>query len=193
MLVYILVVLVGYLLGSLPTALLVSRKLAGKDIRELGDGNMGARNTTHVLGWKAGILVAAVDFSKGAIIILLSRKLDLPIFWQLLAGVFSVLGHDYPVFAQFKGGQGMATSLGTMSVLFTEETLIGLLLFGLLYLITRHFDLSAGVGLGSLVFCLWKFRQPLTFIVYSIVLFLTIPIKKYWDFKHRVLTQVHVH
>jgi glycerol-3-phosphate acyltransferase PlsY len=158
--------------------------VTGEDIRQMGDGNMGARNVTHVLGWKAGILVAVIDFSKGALVILITKTQGLPTVVQLAAGICTVLGHDFPVFAHFRGGQGMATSLGTMSVLFTEATMIGLLLFALVYLISLHFDTSAGVGLSSLVFSLWKTQQPQIFIGYAVCLFLMIPVKKIWDASH---------
>ncbi len=184
MILYAGVMLTAYMIGSFPSALIVSLHLVGKDIRELGDGNMGARNTTHVLGWKAGILVAGLDFFKGALVILLSKKAGLPLSLEFLAGILVVLGHDFPVFAHFRGGQGMAASLGTMSILTPRETLIGLILFGLVYLILRHFNVSAAIGLGTLVYLLWKHRQPFILIAYTVGLFLSIPLKKYWDWKH---------
>jgi len=178
--------LIAYLIGSIPTALIVSRQIARVDIRLLGDGNIGARNTQHVLGWRAGFIVAWVDFSKGVGIILLARIMQMNLNWQLLAGGVTVLGHDLPVFADFKGGQGMATSLGTMSMLFLEETLIGLICFGLIYLITRQFDLSAAGGLALVVFLLVRNLKSFSLLTYTLALLLTIPIKKFWDAKHRL-------
>jgi len=178
--------LIAYLIGSIPTALIVSRQIARVDIRLLGDGNIGARNTQHVLGWRAGFIVAWVDFSKGVGIILLARIMQMNLNWQLLAGGVTVLGHDLPVFADFKGGQGMATSLGTMSMLFLEETLIGLICFGLIYLISRQFDLSAAGGLALVVFLLVRNLKSFSLLTYILALLLTIPIKKFWDAKHRL-------
>ena len=178
--------LIAYLIGSIPTALIVSRQIARVDIRLLGDGNIGARNTQHVLGWRAGFIVAWVDFSKGVGIILLARIMQMNLNWQLLAGGVTVLGHDLPVFADFKGGQGMATSLGTMSMLFLEETLIGLICFGLIYLISRQFDLSAAGGLALVVFLLVRNLKSFSLLTYTLALLLTIPIKKFWDAKHRL-------
>ena len=178
--------LIAYLIGSIPTALIVSRQIARVDIRLLGDGNIGARNTQHVLGWRAGFIVAWVDFSKGVGIILLARIMQMNLTWQLLAGGVTVLGHDLPVFADFKGGQGMATSLGTMSMLFLEETLIGLICFGLIYLISRQFDLSAAGGLALVVFLLVRNLKSFSLLTYTLALLLTIPIKKFWDAKHRL-------
>ena len=145
---------------------------------------MGARNIKHVFGWRAGVLVGFVDFFKGALVAYLARSFGFKLSWQLLSGVAVVAGHDFPVFAEFRGGQGMAASLGTMSILFWQEFLIGLLFFTLIFLLTRHFDLSASVGFGLMVLFLVKNLKPLDSIVYSIFLLLVIPIKKIWDSHH---------
>ena len=181
---------IAYLFGSLPTGVLISRKFWNCDIRDLGDGNTGARNVTHVLGWYAGFLVGLVDFAKGALAVIIAKKLRISSVNQLLAGIAAVIGHDFPIFGGFKGGQGMATSLGSMSVIFTIETLTGLAIFGLLYLITRHFDLSASIGLGTLAALVWKSGRPIIFLFYIVVLFISIPIKKLLDFHVRNPKQV---
>ena len=98
--------MVAYLIGSIPTALIVSRIIVRVDLRFLGDGNMGARNTQHVFGWQAGIIVAWVDFLKGLGIILLARILKMDLTWQLIAGSLTVLGHDFPVFADLREVRG---------------------------------------------------------------------------------------
>lgn len=177
--------ILAYLAGSFPTALLVSRALASSDIRLLGDGNLGARNTQHIFGWRAGIGVGIVDFFKGALLVYLAKSLNLNQTWQIFTGVAVVAGHDFPIFAEFRGGQGMAASLGTMSILFWQETLIGLLAFSLIYLLTRHFDISASIGLGLMVLVLVKNSKPADLIAYSLFLLLIIPIKKMWDSHHR--------
>ncbi len=108
---------VAYLLGSVPTALIASHLLAHTDIRLLGDGNMGARNTARTLGWKAGWVVAGIDIGKGAGSIWMAQAFGLNPFWQIMTGACAVLGHDFPVFAGFRGGQGLATTLGVFFVL----------------------------------------------------------------------------
>ena len=182
----LLILLSAYFLGSIPTALIVSRVIAHADIRELGDGNMGARNVTHTLGWKAGIFVGVVDFSKGAIAVLLARYFDLSLAWQLAAGISAVIGHDFPIWAGFRGGQGMAAILGTLFVLMPTETLWGLIGFGTAYLLTRNFDLSAATGLGLLAFLAYLFDQPQVFLGYAVILFLSIPAKKSLDWPRRM-------
>jgi len=179
------VLAVAYLIGSLPTALLVSHAVAGVDIREIGDGNMGARNVTHTLGWGAGIIVASVDFSKGAGAVFLAREFHLEMEWQLAAGICAVLGHDFPIWAKFRGGQGMAAILGMLFILLPQETTWGLIVFGTARLITRSFDWSAAFGLGSLAVLTWVNDQPELLLRYAVLLFLSIPAKKALDWPRR--------
>lgn len=173
--------LAAYLLGSLPTALIVSRLVAGVDIREIGDGNMGARNVTRTLGWGPGITVGVTDFSKGALAVLLARAFHLNLGWQLMAGAFAVLGHDFPLWAGLRGGQGMAAILGMLFVLTPMETLIGLGGFAAAYLIMRSFDPSAAVGLGLLALLAWQQDEPPLLLGCTVLLFLSIPAKKAMD------------
>lgn len=189
-----LALLVSYMIGSLPSAVLVSHAVAGVDIRELGDGNMGARNTTRTLGWRAGIIVAVLDFGKGAIAVLLARSLGGGEWIQLLAGVAAVLGHDYPLWARFKGGQGMACSLGVLFVLMLTPTLWGLVVFGVVYLMLRNFDVSAGFGLGSIVGLAIFGNYPIPWAVYAAILFVSIALKKWIDLPRRLrLIEEHGH
>jgi glycerol-3-phosphate acyltransferase PlsY len=179
------VLVISYLIGSLPTALIVSRAVAGVDIRQIGDGNMGARNVTHTLGWGPGIFVAVVDFSKGGLAVLLARQLGYSLNWQLAAGVCAVLGHDFPIYARFRGGQGMASILGTLVVFMPLQTFFGLILFGVAYWHWRSFDLSAALGLGLLAAFAWYTHQPIVLIVYTVLLFISIPAKKALDWPRR--------
>jgi len=182
-----LVVLVAaYLLGSLPTALIVSRAVAGVDIREIGDGNMGARNVTRTLGWGPGIVVASADFSKGALAVTLAQATRMPVEWQLAAGLCAVLGHDFPIFAGFRGGQGMAAILGMLFIFMPVETAYGLAGFGTAYIVTRNFDLSAGIGLGLLAYLGWYFDEEKALVGYAVILFLSIPAKKALDWPRRI-------
>ena len=171
----------AYLLGSVPTALIVSRLLAHTDIRLLGDGNMGARNTARTLGWKAGGFVAGIDISKGASSIWMAQAFGLEPFWQVMAAACAVLGHDFPVFAGFRGGQGLATTLGTFFVLAPQSSIYGMAAYGVMYGITRHFDLSAGVGIAVLILQTWRFGQPAEILVGEVAIVLLVPFKKLLD------------
>jgi glycerol-3-phosphate acyltransferase PlsY len=182
---YFLLLVISYLLGSLPTALIVSRILTGEDIREMGDGNMGARNVTHVMGWGAGIFVAMMDFGKGGGAILLARNFTPDTGWQIAVGCAAVIGHDFPIWAKFKGGQGMAATLGVLFFLTPVATSWGLVVFFLAYLVTRIFDLSAGLGLGCLAFLVWYTHVNDLILYLAVALFISIPIKKVLDWPRR--------
>jgi glycerol-3-phosphate acyltransferase PlsY len=180
-------VLISYLIGSLPSAVLVSRAFSGVDIRDLGDGNMGARNTTRMLGWRAGVIVAALDFGKGALAVLLARHLGADDWIQLLSGLAAVLGHDFPIWARLKGGQGMACSLGVLFILITSPTLLGLGAFALVYLFARNFDMSAGIGLGLIVLLAVLEGFPLPWAAYAASLFVSIGLKTWMDLPRRAM------
>ena len=140
----------AYLLGSIPTALIVAKRIKKVDIRCVGDGNMGAHNTFHQIGPKFGVLVAVIDLAKGALPILLAHILGLSTGWQILIAVSAILGHDFPLFANFKGGQGTATSVGTMLVLFPLPTLIGFGVYSLSFLIIKNSNIGRGIGGGTI-------------------------------------------
>lgn len=119
--IYLLYVLAGYLLGSIPTAVWVGRRFYDTDVREHGSKNAGATNTFRVLGKKPGIIVLSIDIIKGFIASCLPLWLGsagedalLATDLQLCASLACVLGHVFPLFANFKGGKGVATSLGVI-------------------------------------------------------------------------------
>lgn len=175
----------SYLMGSFPTALVVSRRVHNVDIRELGDGNMGARNTFRQLGLVPGIIVALGDGLKGMMAVLFAQRLGLAPSWQCLAGAAAIAGHDFPVLAGFRGGQGFATTVGTMMVLFPVQSAPGMALYGLLYLVTRNSDIAAGTGCALIAFLLWKSDQPGLLLIYTVTTLVFIPVKKALD-AHRI-------
>lgn len=108
---YLVFAIIAYLLGSIPSALIVGKIGYNKDVREYGSGNLGATNTFRVLGIKAGIIVTLADILKGTMATLLPLFFDADVY-RLIIGLFAVAGHTYPVFAKFKGGKAVATSGG---------------------------------------------------------------------------------
>lgn len=111
---YIIFIILAYLLGSIPTGLIVGKVGYQKDIREHGSGNLGATNTFRVLGLKAGIIVITVDILKGTLAALLPILFQAENVYPLVVGVFAVIGHMFPIFAKFKGGKAVATSAGVI-------------------------------------------------------------------------------
>lgn len=179
----LLAVLLAYLLGSIPTALLYSRWAHGQDIRCLGDGNMGARNSKRQFGWRAGVLVALADIVKGALAVQVAGLLGLPEVWHFLCGFFAVLGHDFPIFARFKGGQGFAATTGVFLSLFPFWTLVGFTLYTVLFLTTRRSDLAASIGMGTLAAAEMLSGASLAVMAFIIGVLLLIPAKKWLDRK----------
>jgi len=108
---YFIFAIIAYLLGSIPTALLVGKIGYKIDIREHGSGNLGATNSFRVLGVKAGIIVTLGDILKGTVATLIPLLFDADVY-RLAIGIVAVIGHTYPIFAKFKGGKAVATSGG---------------------------------------------------------------------------------
>jgi acyl phosphate:glycerol-3-phosphate acyltransferase len=105
----------SYFVGAIPTSYLLSRFLAGIDLRQHGSGNLGATNLYRVLGWKYAIPAAAVDIAKGAVpVLVFAPQVSASQLFALACGVASILGHVFSVFVGFKGGKGVATAAGVM-------------------------------------------------------------------------------
>ena len=173
-----LALLAAYLLGSIPTALLVGRRFFGlADIREHGSGNAGATNTFRVLGPKAGSFVLLVDALKGFVAAfflpqwLVAQGAIAPeheLYYRLACGALAVVGHIYPVFAQFRGGKGVATILGMMLGVAPATVFLCILVFIVMLLLFRFVSLAsmtAGVTF-ALLQLLPQFRPAQPFLVY---------------------------
>ncbi len=181
------ILLIAYLIGSFPSAYILTRLALGKDIRHLGDGNMGAKNVFHSVGWLPGVVVAVLDILKGAMAIIIARGFHQPEGIVLAAGVCAILGHDFPLFVHFRGGQGMATILGTFGMLFPRETIIALCVLGLVLAISHNWDFSCTAAFILLVFLMWIAGQPPKRLIYPLVVLPTIAVRKImqrWQASH---------
>ena len=119
-----LIILAAYFLGSVPTAYLAGRTLKGVDIRQIGDGNMGAANAYRQLGPKIGVMVGIVDAAKGALAVLIAQAFNAPQAVVLLAGAAAVFGHNWPIFLGFRGGRGESATIGVLLAVVTIPMLI---------------------------------------------------------------------
>jgi glycerol-3-phosphate acyltransferase PlsY len=117
-------ILIGYLLGAIPTAFIAGRIVKGQDIRRMGDANSGAANAFRELGHRTGILVGVIDAAKGALVVFIAEVFDMPVTVVMLAGLAAVIGHNWPVYLGFRGGRGVSTTLGILVVLVTLPMLI---------------------------------------------------------------------
>ncbi len=168
----------AYLLGSIPTALWVGRRFFGlAAIREHGSGNAGATNTFRVLGPKAGTAVLLVDALKGFVAayflpqLLVAQGAIAPeheLYFKLACGVLAIVGHIFPIFAQFRGGKGVATVLGMMLGVAPATVGVCLLVFIVMLLLFRYVSLaSMSAGLTfALLQLLPQFRPAQPFMVY---------------------------
>jgi len=152
--VYALIFVFGFLFGSIPFAYIISKAVAGIDIRKVGSGNVGATNVARVLGLKWGSLVFLLDALKGFLPVLIVRLLvPYNIELALATGLAPILGHIFTPFLGFRGGKGVATSLGVFLALSPVGVLIGFMIWIITVLLTGY--VSLGSLLGSLSAFLW--------------------------------------
>ncbi|MES2478611.1 MAG: glycerol-3-phosphate 1-O-acyltransferase PlsY [Bacteroidota bacterium] len=172
----ILLVVLAYLLGSVSTAVMVSKRFYGIDIREHGSGNAGATNTFRVLGKNAGVIVMIADILKG----FLAVKLSIFSYYtwtsepfvnlQVILGIAAVLGHIFPIWSGFRGGKGIATLFGMILGIqpLVAVSLVGV--FMLMLLATRYVSLSSiSASIAFPLLILFIFREPeLSYKIFAI-------------------------
>ena len=149
----------AYLLGSIPFGLLIVKALGGPDIREIGSGNIGAANVARNAGKLAGILTLVFDAAKGYFAVwLASRCAAGNVRWMMVAAVFAVIGHMFPVWLGFQGGKGVATGLGVFIPICCQAVAAGIALWLLVVIFWRYSSLgsiSAAAALPLLVYLLY--------------------------------------
>lgn len=180
----IIVLLIGYLLGSIPSAYIFTRLATGKDIRQIGGGNVGGYNTYLEAGALPAIVATIVDLGKGAAAVAVAHwalNLDKP--YVLMAALGVVIGHNWMVWLKFKGGRGMGATIGALAVImpiygyFLPEFVILLGIIVVLLAITRNVALSMGIGLLALPFIAWLSMHSGLFVIWSVVLGIIIAAK----------------
>jgi glycerol-3-phosphate acyltransferase PlsY len=170
-------IVIAYLLGSIPTAVWIGKTFYGIDVREFGSGNAGATNTFRVLGRKAGIPVLVIDIVKGTTAVALSYLSAFEygtsefVNLQLGLGVAALIGHIFPVFAGFRGGKGVATILGIVICILPVSCCLSLSVFLIVLLSCRIVSLSsmiAGLSFPIFLNLVLKNTDPIL-MVFSIV------------------------
>ncbi|MGE5108754.1 MAG: glycerol-3-phosphate 1-O-acyltransferase PlsY [Sphingobacteriales bacterium] len=164
-------IILAYFIGSVPTALIISKQFFGIDIRDYGSGNMGATNTYRVLGSKFGTIVMVVDMLKG--FVAASLWILLPFYatnefhrtnLQIGLGLAAVIGHILPFFAQFRGGKGIATLFGMVLAIQPMVAVYSVVVFLVVLYLTRYVSLSsilASVAFTLLILVIFNEREPL--------------------------------
>jgi glycerol-3-phosphate acyltransferase PlsY len=177
MLLDILSIISGYLLGSIPTAYIVARLRKGIDIRNVGSGNMGGANVMREIGTHEGIFVGLIDIAKGAVAILIAQALNISELWVFGAGFAALVGHNFPVFAGFRGGKGSATVIGIFLVLAPKAMLVMLVVVVIPFFTTRKFSAAILIGIALVVvgfallpLFIWLFEGSLMLISYVLAI-----------------------
>jgi len=179
----IIAVVIGYVLGSIPSAYIATRIATGRDIRQMGGGNVGGLNTYLEVGAKPALAVGIVDMGKGAAAVAIAYwLLDVPQLFVMLAGLAAVIGHMWMVFLKFSGGKGMGTTFGALAVLmpiygYWYGFLIFLGIIIIPFIITRNVALSMGIGILSLPLTIWLITQARLATTLVIVLGVLVGIK----------------
>ena len=150
---------IGYLLGSIPSGVLIGKIFYGKDVRDYGSGNMGTTNTFRVLGKEAGIVVLLMDSLKGTLAALL------PYFFHssanpMLIALSAIIGHVFPIFAGFKGGKAVATSAGALLVYNWKFFLLAWAIFLITILLTSMVSMASMVGFTIITIVSFFFGDP---------------------------------
>jgi glycerol-3-phosphate acyltransferase PlsY len=194
------IAVLSYLIGSVPTSILVARKLRGIDIRQFGSGNAGGTNVIRVLGWKAGLFVIAMDMAKGLVATtIVARLMDgaLPFnnatpfedftVVQIIAGCSAILGHIWTLFAGFKGGKGIATAGGMLIGVAPVEVAVSFGVFALVFLVTHY--VSLGSLSAAVTFPLTMYFRENVFMVgvpgYNTLIFFSIGVSLLIVYTHR--------
>lgn len=194
------ITILSYLVGSIPTSIIVAKARRGIDIRQHGSGNAGGTNVFRVLGWKAGVFVIVADMAKGLVAtMLIARLMYGPIPFenktpfddfsvvQIIAGCAAILGHIWTLFAGFKGGKGIATAGGMLIGIAPIEVAISVGVF-LIVLLASHY-VSLGSLSAAISFPLTMFLRENVFMVdingYHTLIYFSIAISLLIFFTHR--------
>ena len=167
----ILTVLIGYLLGSISTGVVLSKLFANTDIRTQGSGNAGTTNMLRILGRRMALFTFIGDMLKGIIAVFIGKALVGGAFGGMLGVTGAVLGHYYPLYFGFKGGKGIATSFGSLLFVFPVQALLALTVF-LILVATTHYvsvgSIAAAITLPLLVLLTTPYHLPVYILVCAI-------------------------
>jgi glycerol-3-phosphate acyltransferase PlsY len=173
----ILFAMLSYLLGAFPTGYVLYFLSEKKDIRSYGSKSIGATNVLRLKGWVFAIPVILVDILKGFLPVFISLKLFSDVRFALLCGFLAVLGHCFPITLKFKGGKGVATSVGVYSALALKPLLLGIGVFLVVIALTRYVSLGSILAMMSLPVFLYIFQDNREVVILGVAILCLIVIK----------------
>jgi len=182
---FVLVAVIGYLIGAIPFALIISKRMAGIDISKRGSGNLGGTNVLRVLGFKAGAIVMALDLAKAFVPVLLARFIigdsvlsiaGFIINWQwgqVITALMVMVGHSWSVYIKFRGGKGAAAYFGSWFAIWPVAALVGGVILIITVLLSKYMSLGSIIGSLSIL-CLFVVLtltdiSPPVYLVYSLI------------------------
>jgi len=163
-----LLVVFAYLLGSIPTGLVLSRALTGKDPRQQGSRNIGATNVMRTAGKALGIITLLGDVLKGIIPVVIALWLVKDDYWIAGTGLAAFLGHCFPVYLRFKGGKGVATALGIFLPLAPLAVVFDIFFFAGVVATTRMVSVGSLLGAAAMPVLIWLLGYPLPSVILGI-------------------------
>jgi glycerol-3-phosphate acyltransferase PlsY len=182
----ILFVIFAYFLGSFPSGYILFRLSEKKDIRGYGSQSTGATNVLRVKGFKFALPVVIVDVIKGALPVFLAMEFFHDQTLALASAFAAVLGHCFPVYIRFRGGKGVATSMGVFALLAFKPFLVSLALFLLIIALTRFVSLGSLVSTFCFPFLALLFHQEMGLVIWGLAIFLLI-FFKHWENVQRLM------
>lgn len=166
-----LMIIICYLIGSMPFGYIVAKVVKKIDIRDYGSGNIGATNAFRVLGPWLASLVLIGDLLKGFLAIVLFSQLNIDSLFVIILGGLAVIGgHDWSIFLEFKGGKGIATTYGVFLALNPKIALLSALIWLIVIALTRYASLASILSLSVLVVLMLWFKQPQEYIIFSVII-----------------------
>ncbi|MFW6130691.1 MAG: glycerol-3-phosphate 1-O-acyltransferase PlsY, partial [Atribacterota bacterium] len=170
---HIFIIIFSYLIGSIPFGYLVGKYLKRIDIREQGSGNIGVANSFRVMGIKCALLVLIGDCLKGFFSIILAKwLLAESIEFYLLTGLAAIIGHNWSIFLNFKGGKGIATTYGVVLTFYPYIAIIAAIIWGAIVFTTRFAALGSIISVFAMFILSFLFNTPLEFKIFVVIIFL---------------------
>lgn len=165
----LIILLLSYFLGAIPVGLLMVKAFKGVDVRSYGSGNIGTINVLRVGGYWVAALVLIADVAKGAVPVLLASYLGLSSWIVVLAGLIAISGHNWSIFLGFKGGKGVATTLGVLVALSPLAALVAAVVWVLVVAITKYSSLGSMLGALSAPITLYLTGAPQAYILFGVI------------------------
>ncbi|HYM90184.1 MAG TPA: glycerol-3-phosphate 1-O-acyltransferase PlsY [bacterium] len=162
-------IILSYLVGAIPTGLIVVRVLTGEDIRRHGSGNIGTVNVLRVAGAATAVIVLAVDILKGIAPVLLALRMGFAPWTVVLSGLAAIIGHNWSVFLGWQGGKGIATSFGVLLGLSWQAAAVAAVVWVVAVTLTRYASLGSLLGVVSVPITLWRLHQPHEYVYLGVI------------------------